>query len=70
MPAKGDAALLKGLPKLKTQTTWVPWTYQHLSTRSGYGAGINWAGPEGLLVRASYARKLGTGPATSAFHSL
>ncbi len=34
--------------------------------RSGYGVGINWAGPEGFLIRASYARKLGTGPATSA----
>jgi len=38
--AAADARLLKGLPKLKAQTTWVPWTYQHLSTRSGYGAGI------------------------------
>jgi len=35
-----DARLLKGLTKLKTQTTWVPWTYPHLSARSGYGAGI------------------------------
>lgn len=35
-----DKALLKDLPKTKTQTTWVPWTYRHLSRRSGYGAGI------------------------------
>lgn len=34
--------------------------------RSGYGAGLNWSGPEGLLLKGSYARKLGTGPATSA----
>lgn len=34
--------------------------------RSGYGAGLNWTGPEGFIVRVSYARKLGTGPATSA----
>lgn len=34
--------------------------------RSGYGVGLNWAGPQGLLIRTSYARKLGTGPATSA----
>jgi hemolysin activation/secretion protein len=34
--------------------------------RSGYGAGVNWSGPSGLIVKASYARKLGTGPATSA----
>ena len=36
------------------------------ANRSGFGAGLNWAGPKGLLVRTSYARKLGTGPATSA----
>ncbi len=35
-----DNALLKGLPKLKVQSTWVPWTYRHLSRHSGYGAGI------------------------------
>lgn len=38
--AKADAALLKGLPKLKVQCTWVPWTYRHLTRASGYGAGI------------------------------
>ena len=38
--AKADAALLKGLPKLKVQATWVPWTYRHLTRASGYGAGI------------------------------
>lgn len=42
--AKADQALLKesltALPKLKVQTTWVPWTYRHLSRASGYGAGI------------------------------
>lgn len=38
--AAADARALKGLPKLKVQTTWVPWTYQHLSTGSGYGAGV------------------------------
>ncbi len=44
-----------------------PWfTGSNHARRSGYGGGVNWAGPEGLLVRASYARKLGTGPATSA----
>lgn len=39
-PAKGDTALLKGLPKLKVEATWVPWTYGHLLMSSGYGAGI------------------------------
>lgn len=35
-----DNALLKGLPKRKIATTWVPWTHSRLSLRSGYGAGI------------------------------
>ncbi len=39
-PAKDDNALLKGLPKLKVESTWVPWTYGHLLRSSGYGAGI------------------------------
>jgi hypothetical protein len=38
--AKADLALLKGLPKVKVQTTWVPWTYRHLARASGYGAGV------------------------------
>ncbi|MEU9862586.1 DUF5682 family protein [Streptomyces sp. NPDC047971] len=36
-----DRALLKGLPKVKTETTWVPWTHRRLARRSGYGAGID-----------------------------
>ncbi|MFF5450980.1 DUF5682 family protein [Streptomyces sp. NPDC012950] len=36
-----DRALLKGLPKVKTGTTWVPWTHRRLARRSGYGAGID-----------------------------
>lgn len=39
-PTKEDSALLKGLPKLKVEATWVPWTYGHLLMSSGYGAGI------------------------------
>lgn len=39
-PAKQDTALLKGLPKLKVTATWIPWTYERLADRSGYGAGI------------------------------
>jgi hypothetical protein len=27
--------------------------------------GLNWFGPEGFIVRTAYARRLGTGPATS-----
>lgn len=38
---KEDNELLKGLPKVKTDCTWIPWTYSRLSYRSGYGAGIH-----------------------------
>lgn len=38
--AKADQAMLKGLPKVKVATTWVPWTHRHLTRASGYGAGI------------------------------
>lgn len=38
---KEDNELLKGLPKVKVECTWIPWTYNRLSYFSGYGAGIN-----------------------------
>jgi len=38
--AKTDNDLLKALPKVKISATWVPWSYPHLSLRSGYGAGV------------------------------
>lgn len=38
---KEDNELLKGLPKVKVECTWVPWTYNRLSYYSGYGAGIH-----------------------------
>ncbi|QTE37648.1 DUF5682 family protein [Mucilaginibacter gossypii] len=38
---KDDNEILKGLPKVKTECTWIPWTFNRLSFRSGYGAGIN-----------------------------
>lgn len=37
---KEDNELLKGLEKVKIDCTWIPWTYDRLSLRSGYGAGI------------------------------
>ena len=55
MPAqKADNDLLKGLPKMKVEMTWIPWTNNRLMTRSGYGAGIespgyyehNWKYPD------------------------
>ncbi len=38
---KDDEILLKGLPKVKVETTWIPWTNDRLSSESGYGAGID-----------------------------
>ena len=35
-----DRALLRGLPRLKTAATWVPWTEARLAFASGYGAGV------------------------------
>ncbi|MGY2894663.1 DUF5682 family protein [Deinococcus sp. UYEF24] len=37
---KADPARLKGLPKIKTALTWVPWTHGRLTMASGYGAGV------------------------------
>ena len=37
---KNDDELLKGLAKIKTTATWVPWTYDRLCYASGYGAGV------------------------------
>ena len=60
MPAaKEDAALLKGLPKVKVAATWIPWTNGRLSYASGYGAGITspgwyshlWREPEQTEIR-------------------
>ncbi len=60
MPAaKADAALLKGLAKVKVSATWVPWTMGRLTYWSGYGAGIEspgyyqhlWSVPDDVTVR-------------------
>jgi hypothetical protein len=58
-PAKQDVALLKGLPKVKVEVTWVPWTHGRLLRASGYGAGIEspgwydhlWTTPERPVER-------------------
>ncbi|MFI6401225.1 DUF5682 family protein [Streptomyces sp. NPDC050548] len=44
-----DRALLKGLPKVKAELTWVPWTHRRLSRAGGYGAGIDSPGWYGHL---------------------
>lgn len=58
-PATVDNATLRGLPKTKITTTWVPWTHQRLSYASGYGAGISspgwyhhlWSAPDQPVAR-------------------
>ncbi|OIK28158.1 DUF5682 family protein [Streptomyces malaysiense] len=47
-----DRALLKGLPKVKADLTWVPWTHRRLARSSGYGAGIDSPGWYGHLFHA------------------
>lgn len=39
-PVSADNKVLAGLPKAKVAVTWVPWTSNRLSRRSGYGAGV------------------------------
>lgn len=40
LSAKADKELLKNLPKVKTEVSWIPWTHSRLGWASGYGAGI------------------------------
>jgi hypothetical protein len=41
LPSAGsDAALLRGLPRVKVAATFVPWSHGRLTLDSGYGAGI------------------------------
>ncbi len=37
---KDDQALLKGLPKVKTEAAWIPWSNDRLAQETGYGAGV------------------------------
>ncbi len=41
---KDDKELISKLPKCTIETSWIPWTNNRLSWRSGYGAGIESAG--------------------------
>ncbi|MCZ4120665.1 DUF5682 family protein [Streptomyces sp. H39-S7] len=50
--ATADRRLLKGLPQVKVEMTWVPWTHRRLSRHSGYGAGIDSPGWYGHLFGA------------------
>ena len=35
-----DAAALRGLKKVKTACTWIPWSYHRMTLDNGYGAGV------------------------------
>ena len=37
---KQDNTLLKGLSKVKTEATWIPWAYTRLASSGGYRAGV------------------------------
>ncbi|NJS40439.1 MAG: hypothetical protein HC783_17150 [Rhodobacteraceae bacterium] len=39
-PKSADREALKGLAKVKTRATWVPWTTLRLARSAGYGAGV------------------------------
>ena len=53
--AKRRRGAAEGLPKVKVQATWVPWTYGRLAYHSGYGAGIESPGWYEHLWQASAA---------------
>ncbi len=36
-----DNSTLRGLPRVKVASAWVPWTHRRLTTSSGYGAGVD-----------------------------
>ncbi len=38
--ASADNAILRGIKKITTKATWVPWSYDRLSNQSGYRAGV------------------------------
>ncbi|MEV8536018.1 DUF5682 family protein [Streptomyces sp. NPDC051211] len=50
--AAADRSLLAGLPKVKVETAWVPWTHRRLARAGGYGAGITSPGWYGHLFGA------------------
>ena len=38
--ATSDNQLLRGLKKIKLKACWIPWSYERLAKKSGYGAGV------------------------------
>ena len=58
-PAAPDAALLKGMARVKVEAAWAPWAYGRLAADSGYGAGVAspgwyhhlWSAPDDVAGR-------------------
>lgn len=40
VPQAEDRAIIRGLPKVKVELAWVPWSDSRLAMASGYGAGV------------------------------
>lgn len=57
-----DKNLLKGLKKVKTQTTWIPWSFDRLGAQSGYGAGVLAPAWYQILWNCSTDNSEGTSP--------
>jgi Family of unknown function (DUF5682) len=72
--AKEDAALLKAAfataPKIKTSTAWAPWSFDRLSMRSGYGAGVVSPQWYQLLWDTQQAHVVGSSPGALASPSI
>ncbi|WP_445401638.1 DUF5682 family protein [Streptomyces sp. LE64] len=52
VPVASDRERLRGLPKVRVELTWVPWTHRRLTRDDGYGAGIGSPGWYGHLFRS------------------
>lgn len=52
---KDDQALLKGLPRTKTEAAWIPWSNDRLAQDTGYGAGVRSPGWYAHVWRAHAA---------------
>lgn len=69
MPSiKEDTATLKGLPKIKVATTWIPWTHGRLAYTSGYGAGVESPGWYEFLWKLNNREKRSLTAQTVATH--
>lgn len=64
-PVSADNKVLAGLPKAKVAATWVPWTSNRLSRRSGYGAGVTAPGWYQHLFTHWMAQDAGTEVSTT-----